>query len=427
MPPHSYKPTFYADNHMSSVDTLVPEVPTTKSLESKIILILSLFLLGGGMLWLQQEAGNSQALLLLVGALLGLTLYHAAFGFTTAWRNFILNRRGKGLRAQMIMLGVGVCLFFPALAAGELFGEEVRGFVRPLGWSVLVGAFIFGVGMQLGNGCASGNLYHVGGGQLRAVPSMIGFTIGALWATKDYEWWTGLPQLAPVSLVDEFGAASAIMMNLAVFAAVAWLTIWLEKRYHGNVEKDDAGSDLGLTGRLLSGPWPFIWGAVALAVLNFVTLVMTGSPWAVAVAYPLWGAKVAMLLELELELDFWTYWLQPGREMALSEPLQNDTFSVINIGVVLGAFLAAALAGKFSLQWRLPLRHWLAAILGGLMLGYGATIAFGCNIGAFFGGIVSGSLHGWLWLVAAFVGSLLGTRLRPLFALPNESNARGAC
>ncbi len=53
------------------------------------------------------------------------------------------------------------------------------------------------------------------------------------------------------------------------------------------------------------------------------------------------------------------------------------------------------------------------------MLGYGATISFGCNIGAYFGGIVSGSLHGWLWLMAAFIGSLLGTRLRPLFRLPN--------
>ncbi|WP_372831447.1 YeeE/YedE family protein [Pontibacterium sp.] len=412
---------------MSSVNTAVTDTSAVKSIESKLILIVSFALLGGGLLWLQQEVSEKQALLLLVGTLLGITLYHAAFGFTTAWRNFIINRRGKGLRAQMLMLAVGVCLFFPALSVGELFGTEVRGFIRPLGWSVLVGAFIFGIGMQLGNGCASGNLYHVGGGQLRAIPSMIGFTVGALWATKDYEWWTGLPQIAPVSLVDDLGVVMAIIANLALFAAIAAFTFWLEKRYHGNVEKDDAGSDRSLTQRLVSGPWPFIWGAVALALLNFVTLAMIGNPWAVAVAYPLWGAKLAMLLELELELDFWTYWLQPGRETALGEPLQYDAFSVINIGVVLGALMAASLAGKFSLQWRLPWQHWLAAILGGLMLGYGATIAFGCNIGAYFGGIVSGSLHGWLWLVAAFVGSLLGTYLRPLFALPNEAGARSSC
>lgn len=412
---------------MSSVDTAVSGTPNEKTLFTKLPLIIAFALLGGGMLWLQQEVSAQQALLLLVGALLGLTLYHAAFGFTTAWRNFILNRRGKGLRAQMIMLAVGVCLFFPALSIGELFGQQVNGFVRPLGWSVVIGAFIFGIGMQLGNGCASGNLYHVGGGQIRAIPSMIGFTIGALWATKDYEYWTSLPQFAPVSLVDDLGVVMAIALNLAVFAGIAAFTIWLEKRYHGNVERDDAGHQQSLLSRLTSGPWPFIWGAVALALLNFVTLAMIGNPWAVAVAYPLWGAKVAMLLELELELDFWTYWLQPGRETALSEPLQYDVFSIINIGVVLGALLAASLAGKFSLQWRLPWQHWLAAIIGGLMLGYGATIAFGCNIGAYFGGIVSGSLHGWLWLVAAFVGSLLGTRLRPLFALPNESNPRASC
>ena len=412
---------------MSSVNTAVSDTSTVKSIESKLILIFSFALLGGGLLWLQQDVSEKQALLLLVGTLLGVTLYHAAFGFTTAWRHFIINRRGKGLRAQMLMLAVGVCLFFPALSAGELFGTEVRGFIRPLGWSVLVGAFIFGIGMQLGNGCASGNLYHVGGGQLRAIPSMIGFTIGALWATKDYEWWTGLPQIAPVSLVDDLGVFLAIGVNLALFAGIAAFTLWLEKRYHGNVEKDDAGSDRSMAQRLISGPWPFIWGAVALALLNFVTLAMIGNPWAVAVAYPLWGAKLAMLLELELELDFWTYWLQPGRETALGEPLQYDAFSVINIGVVLGALIAASLAGKFSLQWRLPWQHWLAAILGGLMLGYGATIAFGCNIGAYFGGIVSGSLHGWLWLVAAFIGSLLGTYLRPLFALPNETCSRSAC
>ncbi|MBQ84920.1 MAG: hypothetical protein CMQ16_00735 [Gammaproteobacteria bacterium] len=56
-------------------------------------------------------------------------------------------------------------------------------------------------------------------------------------------------------------------------------------------------------------------------------------------------------------------------------------------------------------------------MLGGLLLGYGARVAYGCNIGAYFGGISSTSLHGWLWFAAAFVGSGLGTRLRPWFGL----------
>ena len=67
----------------------------------------------------------------------------------------------------MLMLAVGVVLFFPALASGTLFGNPVTGLVSPAGTSVVVGAFIFGIGMQLGGGCASGTLYTVGGGSTR--------------------------------------------------------------------------------------------------------------------------------------------------------------------------------------------------------------------------------------------------------------------
>jgi uncharacterized protein len=52
------------------------------------------------------------------------------------------------------------------------------------------------------------------------------------------------------------------------------------------------------------------------------------------------------------------------------------------------------------------------------MLGYGARMAFGCNISAFFSGVASGSLHGWLWIFAALPGNVLGLRLRPIFSLP---------
>jgi hypothetical protein len=64
-----------------------------------------------------------------------------------------------------------------------------------------------------------------------------------------------------------------------------------------------------------------------------------------------------------------------------------------------------------------PARSLAAAVAGGLMLGYGARIAFGCNIGAYFSGVASTSLHGWVWLASAFTGNILGTRLRPWFGL----------
>jgi hypothetical protein len=99
----------------------------------------------------------------------------------------------------------------------------------------------------------------------------------------------------------------------------------------------------------------------------------------------------------------------------------------MDIGIVIGAMVAASLAGRYAPVWRLPLRSLIAAIIGGLLLGYGARLAYGCNIGAYFSGIVSGSLHGWLWLVSAFFGNVAGTKLRPTFGLPVERVKQTGC
>ena len=363
------------------------------------------------------EYGVFELKALLLGSALGVVFLNASFGFTTAWRRLLQERRGLGIRAQMVMLAISVILFFPTLAAGELFGQSVSGFVRPLGFSVIVGAMMFGIGMQIANGCASGNLFHLGKGQLRAIPIMAGFSAGALWATSDYEWWTTQSQLAPVNLIESFGPYVAIILNLVVLAMIFQFTRYIEHKRHGATETFKADKTLPLLTRIIQGPWPIIWGAIALALLNFATLGLLGRPWVVALAYPLWGAKAAEYFSLDLDIDFWTYWIQPGRDDALYNALMQDPATLMNIGVIVGAFVAATIAGKFSIQVKMPIQHWIGSVVGGVMLGYGATIAYGCNIGAFIGGIVSGSLHGWLWLVFAVLGSAIGLRLRPLLGL----------
>ena len=106
-----------------------------------------------GMVYLTRTVHIQQAMLFLVGGVIGLLLYHASFGFTSAWRVFIADRRGTGLRAQMLMLAAACLLFFPVLASGTpIFTDSVRGNVDPLGLSVAAGAFLFGIGMQLGSG-----------------------------------------------------------------------------------------------------------------------------------------------------------------------------------------------------------------------------------------------------------------------------------
>lgn len=380
-------------------------------------LAVALALLAVGTWYLGASVNTKQAALYLVGAALGATLYHSAFGFTSSWRVFIADGRGGGLRAQMLMLAVACALFFPALAGGSLFGTPVQGFVSPVGVSVVVGAFLFGVGMQLGGGCASGTLYTVGGGSTRMIVTLAGFVAGSLLGSAHLPWWSTQPHIAPVSLVKEFGAAGALALNLAIFAAIAGITVLVERKRHGKLVAKETSTVAGWP-RWLHGPWPLVAGALLLAGLNFVTLALAGRPWGVTSAFALWGGKIAA--GLGVDVASWPYWQAAANKAALAAPIGADITSVMDIGVIIGALATAALAGKFAPVWKLPLKSLFAAIVGGVLLGYGARLAFGCNIGAYFSGIASGSLHGWLWLVAAFAGNVLGTRLRPLFDLPVE-------
>jgi len=378
--------------------------------------LVAVALLLAGALALTFAVSGRQALLFIVGGALGLVLYHAAFGFTSAWRVLLNERRGAGLRAQMVMLAIAVLLFFPALSAGTLFGEPVRGLVAPAGTSVIVGAFIFGIGMQLGGGCASGTLFTVGGGNARMLVTLLFFIIGGVIATHHLQWWSALPSLPPTSIVSSLGLVPALIVSLALFAAIAAISARLELRRHGSLERAAPSEHQGWQ-RFLRGPWPLIWGAVLLALLNFATLALAGRPWGITSAFALWGAKV--LQGTGVDVSSWAFWQQPANAQALAAPLWEDITTVMDIGIVIGALLAAGLAGRFAPNLNIPLRSLVAAVIGGLLLGYGSRLAYGCNIGAYFSGIASGSLHGWLWLVAAFVGNGVGVRLRPFF-FPGE-------
>lgn len=385
-------------------------------------LAVALALVVLGAIYLAQTVSAKQAALYVLGALLGITLYHAAFGFTSAWRVFIADGRGAGLRAQMFMLAIGVLLFFPSLSAGTLFGHPVVGEVAPVGISVLIGAFIFGIGMQLGGGCASGTLYTVGGGSTRMVVTLIAFIVGSVVGTAHLPFWAALPHLQPISLVQTLGAVPAIVLNLVVFAAIAALTVLVEKRRHGRLVGNHGQSN---TSSWLRGPWPLFVGGALLAILNFVTLAVSGHPWGITSAFALWGAKA--FSAMGIDVASWPVWSSGRNAAALAAPVSHDGKSVMDIGIVVGAMLAASLAGRYAPVWRLPPRSLIAAVFGGLLLGYGARLAYGCNIGAYFSGIVSGSLHGWLWLVSAFLGSVVGTKLRPAFGLAVERTKQTGC
>lgn len=361
-----------------------------------------------------EVAGTKHAALVLIGAALGAVLYHAAFGFTGGWRQLIVHGRGAGMRAQCLTIAIAAVPFAAMFAWGSPLGHGVWGSVGPLGVSVAVGGFLFGAGMQLGGGCGSGTLFTVGGGNMRMVLTLAFFILGSLIGTAHMPFWLSLPHAGWMTWTDVTGSAlGGLAAPLFGLALVALATVWWERRRHGRLVSSiaAAGEAPGprLADRMLRGPWPLVWGAVLLAGLNALTLAVAGHPWAITSGFALWGAKIASTVGVDVAS--WPYW--QNRAGSLEASVLNHTISVMNFGLILGAMLAAGLAGKWNPSLRIPFRSLLAAAIGGLMMGYGARLGFGCNIGAMVGGIASGSLHGWLWLATAFVGSMLTIPLRP--------------
>ena len=387
---------------MNSKNTLVKTDKPIVLFVAFSVLFLSLFL--------QYDFNLKQALFFILGVGFGVTLMHAMFGFTGGWRKFIRTRDSFGLRAQILLIIFSSILFFPVV--GGLFSEiSSHAALGQVGLSVLVGAFLFGIGMQLGGGCGSGTLFTVGQGQTDMFITLSFFIVGATIGSYHLPWWLSLPNIGKVSLISEFGWFTALIAQLGVLIILYRVVSVLEIKRHSALQPVFArDKNVNFSEQLIHGPWPIWWGVIGLVLLGLITLLMAGYPWSITFAFGLWGAKIWSALGGDVAN--WAYWADGYPAKALSQSVLADTTSIMNFGLILGAMLAAALAGKYAPKGKLKFKRILTAIIGGLLLGYGARLAFGCNIGALLGGIASGSLHGWLWLVSAFIGGIAGVNIR---------------
>ncbi len=388
-----------------SVETVpIPKQPQNLPVIGAALALCALVIIAGNI------AGQKQALAVLIGGLAGFALYHASFGFTAAWRRIFAEGRGVGLRYQFLLIVLTCAISFPLIAY-----TDARGFILPVSMGMLFGSFIFGFGMQFGGGCGSGTLFVVGGGSTRMCITLLFFVIGSVFGTMHLGWWNsiafpkavqetfGIGDKFSYGMINNLGPFWAFLVLACMLGAIALWSVWYEKRKHGDLEPPRK------TESFITGPWSPLAGAVALAIVGILTLVVVGRPWGVTWAFALWGAKGANAIGVDvLSWPFWTGW----KANAVENSVFKDTTSVMNFGIIAGALAAAGLASKWRPIFSLSRVEISTAILGGLLMGYGARLAYGCNIGAYLGGLVSGSVHGWVWAVMAFIGSSLAVMLK---------------
>ncbi|MFE2638068.1 YeeE/YedE family protein [Streptomyces scopuliridis] len=369
--------------------------------------------------------GARPGVLLLLGLGLGVALFHSRFGFTSAWRQLVAVGNGTGLRAHTLLLGTTATLFALLIGTGTgLFGSVPAPSAGTLGVGLLAGSFLFAVGMQLGGACASGTLFAVGSGQSSIVLTLGGFIAGSTLAAWQFGLWKDLPAFEPVVMADHIGWSGSWAVTMLALA----LIVLVSRRVQARRNPPPTGpvpSARGAAARVLRGSWPLAAGALALSVLGAGVLLVSGGAWGVTSAFSLWGSE--LLRALGGHPETWTFWQQPKNAEMLAGPVLADKNSLTDIGIMIGAAVAAALGGTWTLHRGVPWRTAVAAVLGGVLMGIGARLAGGCNIGAYLAGIASGSLHGWIWGAVAILGTWAGLRLRPLFALSNPKPGDGIC
>ena len=352
-------------------------------------LALAILALFGWLLW---SVSARQALLLLVGVGLGWALAAARFGFTTGWRHLVEHRDPSGVYGQIILLAALALLSMPLLA----HFPETQAALGPPSVSLLIGAFVFGLAMQISDGCGSGTLYKAGLGVPLNMAILPLFALGSFLGSVHLNGWLALGALEPGGLVQQWGAGGALAATLAALALVAiGVGLWSGQRFS-----------------FRRTPRRWIWGALVIALFAALNLFIAGQPWGVVYGFGLWGAKVATALGL-FEPTQNAFWSDPGHAERLQQTLLLDVTSITSIGILAGALWVAPKRPQDARP--LTSAQWTIGLLAGFVLGYSSRLAFGCNVGAMVSGISTGSLHGWIWVPMAFMGTLIGIRVRRRF------------
>jgi len=346
------------------------------------------------------------ASLLLIGGLLGAALNYYQYGFSSSFRALIMDKRTIGMRSIILLLGVAILLFAPLLALQNWQDQSFTGFIRPLSLSVPIGAFIFGIGMQVGCGCTSGTLNRVGQLQALSFTTLLFMVVGGTLAAATFSDWSTLPAFEPFAFQRQFGWVFGLIIQLLLLAGLYAFLKTLEKRHHNDYQT------LFNFKKGYAAQHPFLMASISLAFLNACLLFISGTPWSISSIFPYWGSGLIDLFRLPVDWSFWDYTMENTTRM--NQGIFENTVSLTTMGVLFGAFLVSLLRPRVKVS--ISKNRIIGSVLGGTIMGFGAVMASGCNIGAFFSGIASGSLHGWVWFVFALMGNFIGLAFRKRLA-----------
>ncbi len=141
--------------------------------------------------------------------------------------------------------------------------------------------------------------------------------------------------------------------------------------------------------------WPGWLAGIFLAIIALL-MFLWSNPWGIAGGYKNWGDWFYYLIGLKGSRPSHTPWLHP--------------LSVSNIGLLIGAMASALMGRQFKIR-RAPNLEYVKGLLGGILMGTGAAMAGGCNVGGFYSAVSMFSMGGYAMMFGLGAGAYIGLRL----------------
>jgi hypothetical protein len=308
---------------------------------------------------------------LVIGLLFGFALQRGRFCMNSAFRDVLLMRDFTLLKA------VGTALLV------EMIGFEILALTgvitlapKPLMWGAnIVGGLLFGTGMVLAGGCASGITYRVGEGMVGAMSAVLGFifaglmsVMGVLKPVVDYLQTTTkvmTPAGKSLTLANIFGLPHYVMaFGIAGVAIIIWVA-WVLT--HKSDEDEFGEKSHSLTERIFKRGWGWLATGIVIGLIGIIAFPASA---ATGRNYPL-GITMGHV--------------NIAKTLVTGENVLNWE-SMMIIGLILGAAIAALIAGEFKLRAPAP-AVLIQTFFGGLLMGFGAVLSGGCNIGHILSGV----------------------------------------
>jgi hypothetical protein len=324
------------------------------------------------------------------GGLMGWVLQRGRFCMNTAFRDTIFIKEFVTFRAFLLALLVSI-VGANLLADGGVIGLKAQPF-----WPIahILGGLLFGMGMVLAGGCGSGIWYRVGEGQLASFVAVGGFFSGIAIMQDGllkpfYEWakkFIVIGSEGPYKLSQILGDSTAGKWAFIAAIAVAILAaIWPEKPL---AIKKGKGYYWSVTG-------------VMIGLISVLSL------WASAKFGDLHDSARGLSFTTPTRELFFTLFTGESRTTFFQNYALGNlklTWGVVFIiAVPIGAYLSARGLKEFS--WKTPRdpKELLTVMLGSVMMGFGSTLALGCNVGQAITGLSTLSL-GSLFATLAIIG-----------------------